>query len=97
MFKELTLRFEKVFFYKNKKEYDFIACRDGLSEVFQISYELEDKATLKRDIDGLSGVCKFLKIDTGYILNIDKKDEIIKDGIRIMMLSVWEYLLTNDT
>ena len=97
MFKELTLRFDEVFFYKNKKECDFIACRDGLSAVFQISYELEDKATLKREIDGLSGVCKFLKIDTGYILNIDKKDEIIKDGIRIKMLPAWDYLLTNDT
>ena len=93
MFKELTLKFDEVFFYKNKKECDFIAYKDGLSEVFQISYELEDKTTLKREIDGLLGVCKFLKSDTGYILNIDKKDEIIKEGIKIKILPVWQYLL----
>ncbi len=85
-----------VFFYKDKTECDFIIRdKDKITEIIQVSYQIEDKETLKREIRGLENTAEYFNIKQGKIITFDtdKDDIITKSGVKIQIISAYKYFL----
>jgi len=94
VFNELLRQGGELFFYKNRKECDFVWFVEGQPVLIQVSYELRDKRTSEREIAGFMDVCRFFGKKEGYILTAGTEEEHIEDGIHINVLPAWKFLLT---
>lgn len=88
---ELRRKHKQVYYFnENGSECDFIICQKNVpSQAYQVCYELNrDNET--REINGLLQAMQQLHIDKGYILTANQSDIIIKDGLKIEVLPVWQ-------
>lgn len=96
VFIELKRRGINPFYYitKQGKEIDFLI-RKGVktSELIQVSYELSDKDTFAREIDGLMGGLKEFNLKEGLILTEYEETDIKKDGKKIVIKPVYKWLI----
>mgnify|MGYP001626338149 CR=1 FL=1 len=91
--KEFLVRDYNIFFFKEKKECDIIACHDKNCIPIQITYEMSLYKTKQREIEGILEASKYLGSKEGIILTLDEKDELTIDGIDIKVLPAYYYLL----
>ncbi|HEK25399.1 MAG: ATPase [Hydrogenobaculum sp.] len=91
--KEFLARDYNIFFFKEKKECDIIACYDKYCKPIQITYEISSYKTKQREIEGILEASKYLGSKEGIILTLDEKDELSIDGIDIKILPAYYYLL----
>lgn len=95
VFIELKRRHSRVYYYKNRTECDFIIYDYGReAAAYQVCYELND-ANRQREIKGLIAGCRQIKVDQGIILTYNQDEKITVNGVRISVIPVWEWLLTN--
>ena len=94
VFHELSIKHKNIVYFKGKKECDFVVDED---KIFQVCYDLSDKKTKKREIDGLKEACRFFGIDKGCIITYDEKFQITEDGIDISVLPAYEFALMHET
>jgi hypothetical protein len=96
VFVELKRRGVDMFYYKGKKECDFLV-RSGMkvTEAIQVAYSLADPKTEKRELDGLLEVMEKFKLKTGLIIASDKEEERRIDGKTIKIIPLWKWLLEN--
>ncbi len=73
IFKELINNSENISFFKERKECDFIL--DGKIAV-QVSYDLSDDHTLKREIEGLKEACRYFGLKECFIVTFDEERTI---------------------
>jgi len=94
VFIELKRRGEDFFYYKEKRECDFIV-RKGMkvSEAIQVALTLSDPETKKREVAGVLEVAKKFNLKAGLIITEDEDDEIKEDGIVIKIIPAWKWLL----
>ncbi|OGF21868.1 hypothetical protein A2Y83_00900 [Candidatus Falkowbacteria bacterium RBG_13_39_14] len=96
VFIELKRRGINPFYYVTKqgKEIDFLI-RKGVktNELIQVSYELSDKDTFAREIDGLFEGLKEFNLKEGLILTEYEETEIKKDGKKIVIKPVYKWLI----
>lgn len=94
VFIELKRREEDIFYYKGKKECDFIV-RRGLkvSEVIQVSQNLADPKTEKREIAGLLEAMEKFNLKIGLIVTESQEEEREVEGKKIKIMPVWKWLL----
>ncbi|WP_297453897.1 ATP-binding protein [Persephonella sp.] len=92
--KEFKAKGNEVFYFKEKKECDFIVvdAENNLIPV-QVSFSLVDKETRKREIEGLIEALKFLGLDKGLIITLDEKEELKMNNYKIDIIPAYEYLL----
>ncbi len=89
---ELHKKNEKVFFYKGKKECDFIVLTEsGDKAIIQTTYSLTDKDTREREIAGLVEACKKFNNKEGYIITISEEEELKEEGITIKVIPCYKY------
>jgi len=82
-----------IFFYKSKKECDFIIdYRKSIIPV-QVSYNIDNEAVLNREISGLTEACIRYKAEKGYIVTMDDERTIIKNDLRIEIIPVYKLLI----
>jgi predicted AAA+ superfamily ATPase len=94
LFLELHKNGREVFFYKNKKECDFIAFDKGKTRsIIQVSYTLADKTTRKREIEGLIDTCRYLGVKEGYIITFSEEENMREQGISIKVMPAYKFLL----
>jgi len=87
-----------LFFYKDKTECDFIIRdKDKITELIQVSYQIEDKDTLKREIRGIENAAEYFNLKEGKIITFDTdKDTVLtENGVEIQIVSAFRYLLKN--
>ncbi len=89
--KEFRAKGYEIFYYREKKECDFIVLKDEKFLPVQVSYSLHSENTLKREVDGLLEAIKFLRVKTGIIITFDKKDELIINDIKIDIVPAYYY------
>ena len=90
---ELMRRNKEIYFYKGKKECDFII-KDGIkiTEAIQVSLSLQDKETKQREIEGLIETMKNFKLNTGTLITKYYEEKInIKNKI-INIVPLWKWL-----
>ena len=83
-----------MYYYQGRSaEADFVVC-DGNKTlaVYQVSYDISNERTRKREIKGCIAGAKATKCDN-IILITDHESEIIeKDGYTIQVIPIWEWL-----
>lgn len=94
IFLELTRRGEEIFYYKGKKECDFLI-RQGLkiTEAIQVAQSLANPETDKREIAGLLEAMEKFKLKKGLIIT-ESQEEVKKiKGKIIKIVPAWKWLL----
>ncbi|MEI7690275.1 MAG: ATP-binding protein [bacterium] len=73
-------------------ECDFVKInKEQVIEAIQVTYDISDKKTLEREINGLVRCCKRFGLSEGYILTIGADETNKVDGIDVHILSAWKY------
>lgn len=96
VFLELKRSGKDIFYYKEKKECDFLVFdRDRVVEAIQVCYDMSDKDTREREVAGLLEACEALGLQRGAIVTLDEDDEFIQEGICVRLVGIGRYLLEN--
>lgn len=86
---------DKIFYYQGTKECDFVCQRnESIVELIQVTWDMSDEETRKREIDGLLEAARVTGCDKLSIITNDEESEIIEDGITIKVIPVWKWLLS---
>ena len=91
---ELMRRGKQLFFLKNGFECDFItmAPNGDLGEILQVSIDLSDPHTRKRELKGLGAACRKLGLHCGTIITLDEEDTLSDNGIDVSLVPLAQYL-----
>ncbi|MCK5663526.1 MAG: ATP-binding protein, partial [Thiotrichaceae bacterium] len=96
VFLELKRLSYEIFYYRDVScECDFILADNGqITEALQVSCDISNTETKKREIKGLLTACKNFKLSSGIIISCDNEDEFVQDGIDIKIIPFfkWQYL-----
>lgn len=94
VFVELLRREKELYYHSEKKECDFVL-REGLriGEAIQVSVDLNNPETRKREIEGLKEAMAAYKLDSGLILTFEEDNILETGGKKIFMKPVWKWLL----
>ena len=100
VFLELKRRGRELFYYRDtNSECDFIVQKGSqIVQALQVTYDMSDEETAKREIKGLLTACKNLNLSHGYIITYESEDEILEDGVNIMLTPFYKWALrANET
>lgn len=96
VFVELRRRQEDFYYYRDKsgKEVDFVI-REGrkVKECIQVSYEVEEERTFKRETGNLLKVMDEFKLRKGTLITGHKEDKMEISGKTIEFIPLWKWLL----
>lgn len=93
VFLELKRRNKEIFYYKGKKECDFLTKeKTKITGAIQVTKNLNEKNE-KRELDGLSEAMRKFGLKKGIILTLDQKEFKRKNGFDIEIIPVSEWLL----
>ena len=95
IFHELSIKFKEIYYYREKKECDFVIFKNAEPSLIQVAYSLDDDVTLKREIEGIAYACKYFKTNKAEIITFDyyKEPLLQTDDITINIIPAWQYLL----
>lgn len=96
VFKELIMRYKNIFYFKDKKECDFILPKKNKYVPLQVCYDISEKQTLNREIEGILNMSKFFSVNEGYIINAEKKDTIKVENTIINLIPAYEFVLDTE-
>ena len=90
---ELFRRGMEVFYFKNRKECDFVIVQGRKpTHAIQVCWELHQRNE-KRELAGLTDACRTLGLTSGMILTYDQDEERETNGLGVSVLPVWKWLL----
>ncbi len=91
---ELRRRNEQVFYFKQNQEVDFVITELGKPvDAIQVCYsDLEDQETREREINALLECLQALELSSGKILTLSLEDEFLKNGKRIQLIPLYQWL-----
>ena len=96
VFLELKRRNKETYYWKSKKgkEVDFLIKKGlNIEEAIQVSYNLNDKKTLDREIESLLIAKDEFKIEHLSIITEDEEMEKEIEGVKIKIIPLWKWLL----
>lgn len=96
VFLELKRRNKEIYYWKSKKgkEVDFLIKKGlNIEEAIQVSYNLNDKKTLEREIESLLIAKYEFKIEHLSIITEDEEMEKEIEGAKIKIIPLWKWLL----
>ena len=84
-----------VFYYKDtSSQVDFVVAKDGnVRELIQVSYDISNEKTRKREIRGLKNAAKQLKCNNLTLITFEDNETIEEDGLTINVIPATEWLL----
>ena len=86
---------EKICYYQGNKECDFaIQHEDTIVRLIQVTWEMSDETTRRREIDGLTEAAEQTKCNDLTIVTADEEDELTADGRKIKIVPAWKWLLS---
>ena len=83
-----------IYYYQGRSaEADFVVC-DGNKTlaVYQVSYDISNKKTRKREIKGCIAGAKATKCDNLFLITDHESEVIEEDGYTIQVIPIWEWL-----
>ena len=90
---EYFRREEKIFYFKDKRECDFVIKRGTtLDEAVQVCWNITSQNE-KRELEGLREAMSNLNIPRGLILTYDQEGNKTVNGVEIPVVPVWKWLL----
>ena len=83
----------KMFYWQDGRECDFVVQREEhVEELIQVTWDMADEDTRKREIDGIKEAAKETKCDKLTIVTRERKETIEEDGFRIEVVGIEEWL-----
>ncbi len=85
----------EIYYWKNgKREVDFLI-KEGMKvrELIQVCWNIEDKETKKRELNGLSEAMKKFRLKGGLVITEDYEGEERYEGKRVKYIPLWKWLL----
>ncbi|MBQ8423418.1 MAG: ATP-binding protein [Coprobacter sp.] len=85
-----------VYYYKNSNGYeaDFVVCRDNIvEEIYQVSYDISNDKTRKRELRGLLTASKETRCTNLYLITDFHREEIVVDDKTIQIIPAYEWLI----
>ncbi len=89
VFVELLRRKEKVYYFKNNFECDFVVPK---KQAIQVVWELNEE-NKKREIKGLIEAMEYFKIKKGTIFTYNQEEKIKENKYSIQIIPLWKWLL----
>ncbi|HAG15526.1 MAG TPA: ATPase [Bacteroidales bacterium] len=85
-----------IFYFKEKHECDFVVFdRDKPTHCIQVSYDISEAETRKRELSGLVEAMNFFKLEKGYIITAEQEEEIIIDSKQILVRPAFKVFIDN--
>lgn len=86
---------EDIYYFDNgNTEVDFIVCNGNKATgVYQVSYNIENPKTCRREVNGAITAAKTTKCSNVYILTDHQSETIVQNGIKIKAMPVWEWIV----
>jgi uncharacterized protein len=89
---KLRREYRELFYFKQKGECDFVACKQGKPEkLVQACFQVDDM-NFDRELNGLVEAMKYFKLTEGTLVTFNQSDSFDKEGLTIKMIPVHEYL-----
>ena len=83
----------KMFYWQDGRECDFVVQREEhVEELIQVTWDIEDEDTRKREIDGIKEAAKGTKCAKLTIVTRERKETIEEDGFNIEVVGIEEWL-----
>ena len=85
-----------IYYYQGRNaEADFVVC-DGNKTlaVYQVSYDISNEKTRKREIKGCIAGAKATKCDNLFLITDHESETIEEEGYTIQVIPVWEWLVS---
>lgn len=97
VFLELKRRNSEIYYYKNKKECDFLVKdRSKITQAIQVSKDMEPGKNRDREFGGLMEAMDEFELKEGIILTQYQEDVIKKGDFVINIIPIWKWLLNYD-
>jgi len=93
VFLELRRQSKDVYYFKAHHEVDFYAKIEGKELLLNVSYDIKDEKTRKREYDGLLEAMTYFGLNEGYLITKDEKNDVLFDDKTIHILPLYEWLL----
>ena len=94
LFIHLLSRGNEVYYWKNKRECDFIVFNDGKVEnAINICMDISDKKTKEREVEGLLEALRKFKLRDGVIITDDYMGTEKHGKLTIEFIPLWVFLL----
>ncbi len=94
-FLHLRRQTKEVYYFKQNQEVDFYSIVNGKKIIANISYNISDMQTKKRELEGLGEAMEFFHSQTGYLITKDEEQVIKQRGRKIFIVPLWKWLLEN--
>jgi len=91
IFRELHREKRDIYFYKERKECDFLIKE---TMPIQVCYELKDEETKKRETEGLIDCMRYYGLKGGLIITLNDEEEFKINGYEIKIIPAYKWLLT---
>ena len=93
VFLELKRNNKEIFYYRDaNSECDFIVYeKNTITEAIQVTFEMSDEDTKKRELKGIVNVCKNFNLSRGIIITYDSEEKIIFDTIEIELVPFYKW------
>lgn len=93
VFLELKRKEFDIYYYRtSKSECDFLVFdKNTISDIIQVTFDMGDENTKKREIKGLIEACKNFDLKSGTIITFDNEDELIENGIKIKIIPFYKW------
>jgi len=83
----------KMFYWQEGRECDFVVQREEyVEELIQVTWDMADEDTRKREIEGIKEAAKGTKCDKLTIVTRERKETVEEDGYRIEIVGIEEWL-----
>ena len=82
-----------VYYFKEKQEVDFYAKVNTNAYLVNVSYQIDDPATRKREIDGLIEAMNYFKLSKAYLITSQEDQVMQVDDKKIYILPLFRWLL----
>lgn len=83
---------DEVYYFKQKQEVDLYA-KVEQEYLVNVSYQIEDEKTLKREVNALVEGMDYFKLDRAYLITADREEKIEVEGRVIEVVPMWKWLL----
>ena len=95
VFNQLKRQYDNIFYFKDKQEVDFVYIDKGKPRLINVSHDIDNKETYKREINGLHLAMQKLKINESLLITDYQEKKEVFDDFKIHIIPLWKWLISS--
>ncbi len=93
VFNQLKRKYDDIYYYKNEQEIDFIYFTKGKPHLINVSHDIDNEETYKRELNGLFSTMKQLKLKESLLITDYLEKEEQYEDVVIRIVPLWKWLI----